>query len=266
MLRLKPPGSAHPPQRRGIGLLLAGAWLAASLTSCSLVRMATGTDVDMNQFALARQAKMLDVRAKAAEDLQARLQKGDPLANADMVTYLTEPMLNKMLGELRGVTGMVDKSQSYEIDSIRVDLVNGSAIATVLLHVKNNDGIEARLTLDCALDLQPADSTLKVRFVPFNIAPDVKSGGWLPLKNDIIRDAIALGLTRFTDTMKPWVIPLSQRSSFGIVSADQQVRGPLNLNVHAPKRVVSYRMTMSEVLVFDGVVMMVFRMTEVKVL
>ena len=169
--------------------IVLGILLGVTLQGCSLVRSLTGSNVDHERYALAREAASLEVRHRGALQLADRLTRGRDPFDADLVLQLQEDAILRMLQTLRGRQGWIDRETRYIIDSLDGDLHPGSAYVGLHLLVHNEDyGVDVRLLMDCELAFLPEDDHLVVEFEPYNVSPDVAAGGVLSVANSLIED------------------------------------------------------------------------------
>ncbi len=224
----------------------------AALTGCAVVKKIAGADVDPEQFAKAREAKVLEVQLAAAHTLSQRLGHG-PLENADLVFYLSQDLVNKAAKQIVGTTGWLDTTTSYTVQSVNVVLYNGSAIASLgLLAHSNTYDVDVQLTMDCSLFFTIEKNELVARIEPFNISPSVKAKGILSNFEEIIKNIIALRVGNLGRDFPPMKYPIDFSSQVRMEGTTTNIAAKLNMQVQNPQRLVRYKLTLKEFLVFSG--------------
>ena len=232
--------------------LVLGVLLAVALQGCSLVRSVTGSNVDHERFALAREAASLELRHRGALQLSERLTRGRDPFDADIVLQLQDDVILRMLQQLQGREGWIDRETRYVIDSLHGDLHPGSAFVALHLLVRNEDyGVDVHLVMDCEIAFLPEGENLIVEFEPYNVSPDVSAGGVLSVANSLIEDVIRVTLGPLRAQFPPMKLPLRIDDAVTLDGSHTVVRGTPNLDIVSPRRLVQYRMRIADVLLFD---------------
>jgi hypothetical protein len=233
-------------------LLLLPLLLLPLLTGCALVGSIAGGNVDRERYALAREAAAMDVRHQGALQLAARLLRDPDPADADLVLRLEEDFVIRMLERLQGRQGWLDADTPYVIDSVRGDLHHGSALVTLHLRVRSEaHGVDVYLMMDTQLALIPDGDALRVEFEPYHVTPDVQAGGLLSAAEDVIADVIRVRLGTLREQFPPLRLPLGIDQQLAIDGNSSRVRGTPNLDIHTPRRFLSYTLQLRDVLIFD---------------
>lgn len=226
--------------------------LGAALQGCSLVRSITGSNVDHERYARAREAASLELRHRGALQLADRLTRGRDPFDADLVLQLRENVILRMLQTLRGRVGWIDRETRYRVDSLVGDLHPGSAFVALHLLVHNEGyGVDVHLVMDCEIALLPSGDHLVVEFEPYNVSPDVAAGGVLSVANRLIEDVIRVKLGTLRDQFPPLKLPLRIDDAVSLDGSRTTIRGTPNLEIIAPRRLIRYRMRVADVLLFD---------------
>ncbi len=240
--------------------------LLAAAPGCAVVRSMAGGNIDLEQFAAAREAVMMDVRMRGAEHLARRLQRPPAPEEADLLVTISEAGVRKAVQALVGVPGWLDAQTSYVIDSIDVHLRNGSGVLTLILRAHSTAyDVDVALAMDCALMLGMKDGELMAGYEPFNIAPVVKAGGLLSAAEDVIRDVIRVQLARMSRDIPPVKFPVDFTNQMSLEATTVEVRSKVNLDISSPRRVINYGVKVREVLMFDGRMLVALDMTKTEV-
>jgi hypothetical protein len=246
-------------------LLFSFSFTLLSFSGCFVVKKLAGADVDLEQFAKAREAKVLEVQLAAAQSLSQRLGRGGPLENADLVFYMNQELVNKAAKQIVGTTGWLDSTTSYIVQSVNVILYNGSAIASLgLLAHSNSYGMDVQLTMDCSLSFRIENTELVALIEPFNIAPVVKATGLLSSFEEIIRNIIALRVGNMSKDFPPMKFPIDFTSQVKMDGTATNIAAKLNMQVLNPQRLIRYRLTLKEFLVFSGKAFFALNITNVE--
>lgn len=239
---------------------------AGTSGGCALVRTIAGANIDPEQFAAAREAVMMDVRARGAETLARRLSRPPAPEEAELLVTISEAGVRKAVRGLVGIPGWIDPQTSYVIDSIDVRIHNGSGLLTMFLRAHSHaHDVDVDLAMDCTLTLVVKDGELVAAYEPFNISPVVKAGGMLSAAEDVIRDVIRVKLARMSTDIPPVKLPVDFANQMSLDATTVQVRSKVNLDIASPRRVINYGVKVREVLMFDRRVLVALDMTKTEV-
>lgn len=247
-------------------IVLAFSVLFIVLQGCTVVRSIAGANVDHERYAKAREAASLETRHRGALRLAERLQRGADPADADIVLQLQEDFLVRTLQQLRGRTGWLDRETSYRIDSVDARMHPGSALVTLdLLARSEGYGVDVRLIMDCQLALVPDGDALLLEFEPYNVTPAATAGGVLSAAEDLIEDIIRIKLGTLKEQFPPMRLPMSFDDQLAIDGVSSRVKGKPNLVITAPRRLVDYKLRVSDVLLFDRVALVGIKLESIAV-
>lgn len=225
-----------------------------TLQGCAVVHSFAGANVDHEQYAKAREAASLETRYRGALRLADRLQRGPDPGKADIVLQFQEEFLLRMLQQLRGRTGWLDAETRYRIDSVDAQMYPGSALVTLNLLAQNDGyGVDVRLLMDCQLALIPDGDALILEFEPYNVSPAATAGGLLSSAERLIEDVIRVKLGTMKEQFPPMRMPMGFDDSINIDGTTSTVKGTPNLVITAPRRIVDYKLRITDVLLFDNV-------------
>ncbi|MBL0174194.1 MAG: hypothetical protein IPP94_02830 [Ignavibacteria bacterium] len=245
--------------------LIAVCVFVVSAGGCSVVRTFAGANIDAERFEKAREAAMWRVRGDAAATLATRLASG-PVDDADIFVTLSDALVNKAAKQVIGCQGWIDASTDYTITSVDVSLTNGAAIASLGLIARSTAwSVDVKLMMDCVLTFSMEKDALVSRLEPFNIAPDVRAGGMLTGMGDIIRDVIKVKVSRLGQDLPPMTYPVDVTNTLPIAAARIPIRGPVNLTLDSPARLMSVRLRMKEVLIFDKKAVLALNLAQAEV-
>ncbi|MFZ1731222.1 MAG: hypothetical protein WBQ23_12840 [Bacteroidota bacterium] len=235
-------------------ILAIAAILLIGVQGCAVVRSMAGANVDHEQYEKAREAASLETRYRGALRLADRLQKGEDPGKADIVLQLQEEFLVRTLQQLRGREGWLDAETRYRIDSVHAQMYPGSALVTLNLAARNEGyGVDVRLLMDCQLALIPDGDALLMEFEPYNVSPLASAGGLLAPAERLIEDVIRVKLGTMKDQFPPMRLPLGFDDNISIDGTTSKVKGTPNLVITAPRRIVDYKLRITDVLMFDKV-------------
>ncbi len=239
--------------------------LGLILQGCALVRGIAGANIDREQYAKAREAAMLETRYLAALRLANRMQKGFAPGDADATLMLSERLVNDAMQQLRGRRGWLDRQTPYTIDSVHTVLHHGSAIASLQLSVRSEaHDVDVKLVMDCALALLPREKELQIELDPFNVVPAVQAPGLLSAATEIIEDVIRVKLGSLNENFPPVLMPLTFEDFFTIDGVRNEVRSKVNVVLDSPRRMLSYRLKVKDLLIFDELVLVTLALSDVQ--
>lgn len=236
------------------------------LAGCFAVRPLTGTDVDLNQLALAREAAVMNVRYDAAKDLSLRLADRRSADAADMTLSLSEAVLNKAAVQLDSTSGWLDPVTKYRILHTSIAVHNGSAIATLSLSAHNDEhNVDVDMVLDCLVTLRIEKTMLKAHLEPFHIAPEVSAHGLKKLASGLIRDLISIRLSAIAGTLPSIDIPIELHNQVTLPGNDVVIRNGMQMGIHTGERTLSYDMTITDVRFYEKNVFIAFALSKIGV-
>lgn len=223
------------------------------MQSCFIVKKIAGADIDHEQFAKAREAKMHEIRLEAGNDILKRLNNGDPIENADISFYLSQNFLNKIAHQYDSSKGFLDQSTTYIIKSVSLSLKNGAAILSLNMTAHNSEhNVDVDIATDCLLSLKVSNNELVTQLEPFNIAPTTTSRGILASADELINNLIKINLANLGKTMPQIKIPLDITNNMTIAGTKTQIKDKINLIIKSPTRIIDYKLKLKEVLIFEN--------------
>ncbi|MCZ7555291.1 MAG: hypothetical protein M5R41_02660 [Bacteroidia bacterium] len=235
------------------------------LQGCALVKSIAGGNIDRERYALAREAAMLETRHVAALRLNERLQRGFDVEDADATLILSEQLVADAMHLLRGRKGWLDRTMPYTIDSIATVLHHGSATASLKLSVRSEThDVDVSLLMDCVLAFVPQGNELVIEMDPFNVQPAVQAPGLLSVAEEIIEDVIRVKLGTMKDEFPPVRMPLSFDDVFTIDGTRNEVRSKVNIVLDSPRRMLAYKLRITDLLVFDEMVVLAISLGDVR--
>lgn len=233
---------------------------------CGAIRTLTGTNLDAEQFAKAREAKVMQVRLQKANEVAQRLQAGSPYNSGSMTIQLSAAFLNSIAQWYSGRTGWLDKSTKYTVDTVNVELHNGSASASLGLRAwQDTYGVEMRLVMDCLLDISNSGEDLTFTLEPYNISPAVSSTGFLVGTGTMIENIVKMKVGSISKDFPPMKIPLDFENTVQIDNQQFPVRERINLDVSIPRRLIDYAFTIGDVLILKDAVLVSLQLTKSEV-
>ena len=225
------------------------------LSNCSAVKWAAGANIDAEEFEKARVAKMYEERFKAAKKLSERMEKNDPIDNADLTFYLSPNLLKMLLKQYENSTGWLDQATNYTIKSLDLNLHYGSAIVTASLDAKNSKyGVVVKLNLDLIMTVEIDSNKLYIRLEPFNISPAVSAGGILSATEEIIQNLIKINLADIGKQLPISQIPVDFNNKFQMQDTKMTIKDKINMNIYSPARSIEYKLKLKEILIFESAV------------
>jgi hypothetical protein len=240
--------------------------LAPMFYSCGTLDYVAGTNFDQEQFTKAREAKIMEMRLKYAQDLKSRLSNNDPLENADFTMCLDEQTINKLLDQYKSSTGMLDDATDYVIKDVKLKLLNGASIASIELLAHNEThNIDIQLMMDCLITLIPEGSDLNLKLEPFNITPVVTARGIYSSARDVIKKLIALNLSDLGKKLPKISIPINIENELAIKGTKTDIKSKINLSINIPDRTVSYKLVIKELQFFENKIFIALNLNKIKV-
>ncbi len=240
--------------------------LLAGSHGCTIIKKLSGSDIDAEQFAKAREAKISEIRLKNLERLTARLQSGNDIYNSDFNFALSRDLITKIVRQYENSSSWLDEDTPYRIKTVSVELNNGSAIASLAIQAYNKFyKVNVNLVMDCLISVEPSGSDLEIKIEPFNISPNVKAG-WTPeIFEEIIGDIIKLNLADIGNKLPPLKIPLDIENNFEIKGDDIVVKDKINLLINNPSRTINFKLRLQDVLIFSEAVFLSLNIDKVGV-
>lgn len=233
---------------------------------CSVVRSVTGTEVDAERFANAREAQALALRVEKAMELASYLETNDPYDNGSMTVQLGSRFLNHIAQWYKGKKGRLDEDTRYTVDSISVALHHGSATATLALTAKHESyGIELGLFMDCQVLIEKAGEKLKFILEPYNIRPVVESTGFLVGTATMIENIVKMKLANLADDFPPLTLPLVFENRMELDNQHFSVRKQINMDISIPRRAIDYQYSISDILLMREAVFVILTLDKVDV-
>lgn len=235
--------------------------LTLLVLSCSIVRKFAGADIDPEEFALARKARMLEVQSTAFEKQLNYLSKGGVNQQADIVIKINESFLNKLASQYNNASGWLDNENSFTIQSTKIALSFGSATASISLLAHNHKyNVDVNLVSDCIVQLERNDTTiavnispvLKMKLVPYNIDVDVAAYGVVSYFKEIVKNLVKINLGNLEKSLPPIQIPLEFENKINIPQVDFLNKEKVNLQFTSKSREISLNAQIKEILIFDG--------------
>jgi len=240
--------------------------MAMMLNGCFIAKKIAGADIDAEQFARAREAKMYEIRSVSSGNLARRIAKGDSFDNADITFYLSEDFLNKIAAGYNEASGWLDGSTPYLIKKVDIKLHNGSAIASVAMIAKNTKyNVDVFLTMDCILTFQAVGNDLALKMEPFNISPNVSTGALLSSAEEIIQNLIKINLANIGNSMPQIKIPMNIENKMYIPGSRTTIKDKVNLLVVSPQRELGYKLKITDILFFEKKTLVALNIEKVEV-
>ncbi len=247
-------------------LILALMVSLVSLPGCVVVKKLVGADIDPQQFARAREARMVQVRADAAQRLADRLGNGDAVTNADVCFTLGQTLLNRVAEQYRGMTGWLDPATSYTVTAASVTIHNGAAFASLMLTAHNTThDVDVDLAMDCIITLSIENGTLVMLLEPFNITPVVNASGVLAATEGIIENIIRIRLATMSRDFPPMTLPVDFSSTLPMAGVSMDVKSRVNVLIEAAPRSVASTLTIREFQFFEGLALVTLNLSKVEV-
>lgn len=235
--------------------------------SCSLLRTLTGTELDPEQFAKAREATLNEIRLRCAESLQKRLISSDPIDNAGVVMFIQEEALNKAARVLDSTRGWLNQNTRMLIRSIRIKLYNGVAIASLALDaVSDSYPVAVKLNMDCVLYLTLDEKQQLVgRMEAVNISPDVAAGGILHGSEEMIRNIVSIKLARLDEQLPSYIFPVDFKQQTAIDTFESRSEQKVNITLSSPRRLLNSTFQLKEILIFQSKLLIALNVKQVEV-
>ncbi len=224
-----------------------------------------GANVDPEQFALARQARMMEVQARNAERLVTK-SRNESRSTTEGTLLLRESFLATMAQQYVGARGRLDDATTYVVDSVRVSVLDGSSLATLILTAVNTRyDVTVRLAMDCILSFDIARDTLSLSIEPFNITPIVEAGGVLSVADELIRDILKVKLARMSEEYPPLMMPVRFSNSMVVPASSVPVRQKINLEVDSSERRLSWDLRITDITFYRGIAVITFSFDSLEV-
>jgi hypothetical protein len=239
---------------------------ALIFSSCSLFERVSGTYVDEEQFELARQAKIMSLQSESSAKLAQRISSGKPIEDGDIVFYISQDFLNKIVRQYETSSGWLDGSTSYVINRVKLVLQNGSAVASLSLTAHSDKyNVDVALVLDCLVLIESKEKELTIKLEPFNIAPDVSTGVVLGPAKKIIKNLILINLAKIGENMPPMKIPVDFSNQMQVPETKMNIKDKINLVVYSPPKNINTTFKLNEILIFDGKVLVSLNLENISI-
>lgn len=238
----------------------------ASLDGCFLAKKIAGADIDNEQFDKAREAKMLEVKAKNLESLSRKLDKGSNAWNFDLVFNFSEEMLNKIIRQYDSTSGWFDNETKYFIKNMQLKVENGSAIVSIGMIAKSlKYNVDVDLITDCVLSFEIINNELQLHLEPFNISPSVKASGMLSSADELIKNLIKINLANLEKSLPQMKIPVNFTNKIPLRKNVIEIRDKVNLQINIPESQISYKINLKDVICLSGNVLVTMNIENVEV-
>jgi hypothetical protein len=236
------------------------------LSSCSVIKKFAGADIDEEQFAKAREAKILEMRYEYALKLNQKLSNNSAALNTDINISLSSDLVQKIVRQYEGSNGWLDEKTSYTINKITTVLLFGSASATMELLAHNDTyNVNVHLLMDCLIVFDVYNQDLVVKVEPYNISPDVKAGGIIGALEGIISNLVKINVGDISKNFPPLKYPVNFINQFTIQKSFVQIKDKLNMNIYNPQKTISYKMKLNDVLINEGTVYVALSIENVEI-
>lgn len=227
-------------------------FLSFGLNSCSLFKSFAGANINAEQFDKARQAKIYQIRSEKAKKLSDKLSQKEDFKNADIIVYLEKPLLVKIAKQYEGSKGWMDPQTNYTINSVNLELNNGSAIISFGLLAHNNKyNVDVNLLMDCLLTFELEKNDLVTNIEPFNIVPQAKAGLLLKSTEEIIENLVKINLGNLSKNFPPMKMPINFANNFNVAGTNTEIKDKVNMKIINPERKVNFSLKIKDILVFD---------------
>ena len=229
------------------------------VNSCTMFDVVSGANIDEERFALHREAKTKEIRVKKGNEVLNRIKNNDIYENSDISMILSKEMLNDFVKCYDGTKGYLNSTTSYVIDSTKIQLLNGCAIATIYMKsYESNHKINVDLIMDALITLKKVDNFVQSEIEPFNIMPVVDKGVMV-LSSGAIENLIRINTADMNQKMPPMKIPLTINNEFKMDKVDFVVKDNINFKMFSPERILSYNLRSNEPLILkDKVIINLF--------
>lgn len=225
--------------------------LSFTLNSCQLFNVVSGANIDEERFALHREAKIKEIRKQKGNEVLKRIKDNDIYENADISMVLSTDMINDFVKCYNGTKGFLNYTTSYTIDSTKVQLVNGCAIATIYLKAYEKEhNVNVNMVMDALITLKKVGDFLESDIEPFNITPVVDKGV-LVLSSDAIANLIRINTADMNKNMPPMKIPLTIKNEFKMDKVDFVTKDNINFKMFSAERNLSYNLRSNEPLILN---------------
>ncbi len=236
------------------------------ISGCGVVEHFAGVGFDAEQFAKARQVKILELRLKSVEVLSKRLESGTTIMDTDISVVLDEEFLNRLLEKYQNVSGKLDEATEYTIKDVKAKLTSGSTIVSLELMAHNTDhNIDIQLMLDCLLQIESTGKELEIKLEPFNISPVLTTRGVYTAAKDIIDKLIKLNLANLNKNLPPLQIPVNIENRIPIEGSKTDIKSKINLTIINPDRYVKINLKIKEILFFKEQILIGLNLNKIEV-
>lgn len=238
---------------------------SVSLNSCFMIRQFTGSNINQEQFDKAREAKMLQVKAKAMERMSKSIDS-KVFENSDMIISLSKDFVAKFVKQYEGISGWLDAETQFTVTKIDIKLENAVAFATLDLLAKNKGwGVDVVLKTDCLLEFEIKDNELYVGIEPFNISPVVSSGWALSTFDEVIADIIKVNLGSLRDKFPPIKMPVDFNNSMKLAGVNINIKDKVNLLIQSPDKNIDYTLKLKDIMISSSGVIVPFNIEKINI-
>lgn len=216
------------------------------LNSCQLFNVISGSNIDKERFALHREAKIKEFRYNKSLEIEKRLKGKDLYEDSDFSIILSNKLINEFMYCYDGTKGYLNQTTSYTIDSTKVKLENGCAIASIYMKCKESEfKLNVDLVMDALIIFKKNEDYLTTIIEPFNITPIVDKGVSI-LSPEAIANLIRINTADLNQKMPSIKIPLTIRNDFDFDKVDFVIRDNLNFRILSTQRKMSYNLKSNE--------------------
>ena len=248
-------------------LSVSSVFLACVLTSCSLVRIATGNEFDLVQFEKARFVKMLEMKLEGEKKLAQRLHSSEPIDNADVVIFLNEKFISETFKQFDSLSFFIDSGTEVQILSSEIHLYPGSSVATFNASIRSLVyPMATTIRIDCMLNFILADSgRVQGNLQTFAIAPAVETSGIFTGSEDLIQRILTKKLAEIDEKLPHIKIPVDLKQVIWLDRAHGNSRGKIDINVESQRLRVENKYQLKEILILPPNVLIAInlRLTDV---
>lgn len=249
-------------------LLVLSASLACVVTSCSLLRIATGNEFDLVQFEKARQVKMLEMKMEGERKLAQRLHSSEPIDDADLMIFLNEKFISDTFKQFDSLSFFIDTGTEVQILSSEIHLFPGSTVATLLVSMRSLAyPMSAFVKIDCMLNFT-MDASGRIRGIlqTFAIAPAVETSGIFTGSEDLIQRILTKKLAEIDGKLPHIEIPVELKQVLWIDRAHGNSRGKIDITIESQRLRIENKYQVKEILILPPNVLIAInlRSTEVQ--
>ncbi len=235
------------------------------LSSCTIVKKITGTDIDPVRFEKAREAKMLEIRSEFAGKMAKKIIDRT-FDKSDITISISQSFINQIVKEYIGSTGQLDQNTSFVINNITPTLNYGSAIISIELEAFNSShNVTVFLAMDCILAFATDKNEINIRFEPFNIAPVAVTKGLLSSASEIIENLIKINLADLSKKFPPITLPINFKNNFEIKETNTKISDKINLAIKVPERKINYTVSINDIFIFTDNILIALNIDEISV-